>query len=442
MFLTSAAARYLKRGSTPKDFSVSAVLGIPPYVNFERVRLALIKTVMHHEALHARYIDNADPSYAVDPIDRVLQAPEDYFHLRRCAQAWPVLDDGMDIDIEAAVEENLSFLIPSEGRLTAAVFASGHTEGNFLVLTVHHLAVDSISWGILLRELSDHIEGISECATPELSCGNWAELMRGLPARSRETTDYWKAKSIDTHFPQQLGIENIIIDGNLTACETVSVMRILPRRYGLTPADIMLLAFGIAIEMTLGFRPTISVQGHGRYGHILPMVQSDLSSTIGWLADDYPVRLGHTLDSADPLAAAASDLPQHPEDFTLSSYYCAETAARFSDSVKPKVYFNYWGTAPTAVGCISIPNISVNRMEIGNSGIFELALQVRVRMDKTESSIQWILNGRLPHTSGVSLMNQWRQLLSNGESLPNSPFPGRLHTSTVGAYRSFGSAEV
>src|SRR5262249_13776943 len=67
-------------------------------------------------------------------------------------------------------------------------------------------------------------------------------------------------------------------------------------------ADILLIAFGLAVSEFLGSLGAtaapigIDVEGHGRYEELAPDI--DLSRTVGWFTDKYPVSL--TLGPPEP----------------------------------------------------------------------------------------------------------------------------------------------
>jgi fengycin family lipopeptide synthetase C len=419
MLLTSAAARYLRRGSVPKDFGVSAVIGLPEYADFSRVHRALSAIVARHEALHARYIGGSEPNYKADPIPRPLDTSNKYLDLREVSKAWSNFNESVDADIEFEIRENLSRLAPHEGRLTAAAFVRTSAEINdILILTVHHLPVDGVSWTILLRELSAEIAGTEELLSPQMSCSQWVQQMRALPPRSRPVIDYWKTIWTDPGFPQELCSETVVLSGSIAGPATEKIMKVLPRRYGAAPGDIMLAALGVAIWQVLGRRPTILAQGHGRYGHLLMPNRIDVTNTVGWLADDYPVRIASRVGEVDPLNVAVASLPDNPEDFTLCSYYCEETARDFCIESAPKIYFNYWGLTSSSEGCLSILDVAANQMEIGNADTFQLSLQVRTKID-TALQLEWILNSQLSDSLSMQITERWVQLISGGD--PEEP---------------------
>lgn len=417
MLLTSAAARYLKRGSVPKDFGVSAVLGLPEYADLSSVYRALLAIVARHEALHACYIGGHEPKYFVDLDSRSPSGFNRSIDLRAVTKTWSKFDESVDSDVELEIRENLSRLSPDEGRLIAAAFVQTSAGiSDILILTVHHLPVDGVSWTVLLRELSAEIAGTGTPTPPQMSCSQWVQQMRILPPRGKQVVDYWKTLWSDPGLPEEMCTEDVVLSGSVAGSATERIMKESPRRYGAAPGDIMLAAFGIAIQQVLGCSPTILAQGHGRYGNLLMPNRVDLTNTVGWLADDFPVRIAALAGDFDPLTVGLASLPDSPEDFTLCSYYCDETAREFCIESAPKLYFNYWGVTPASEGCLSIPpDVAANQMEIGNAGTFQLALQVRTRVD-TIVQIEWILYSRLTERVSMLIMKRWTQLISGGYS--------------------------
>jgi len=412
MTLTAAAFRYLKNGCEPKDFAVSAVIELPADTSAQEVERSLISIVGRHEALRACYVGGTTPKYVVTA-GRGPGDPE-CVDLRECFRKWDLLHDGLDADVDREFCENFRRLSPHEGRHVAAALVHSFSGDKILLLSVHHLAVDGISWTRLLSELDLEISGRGvDIRPPQLSCGRWVEQMRNLPPRDAETVEQWRDLASDSRLSIERRDDDIVLSGSIAGPAARNVLRTLPKQCAATPGDIMLAAFGIAIARTFGSSPTILVQGHGRYGHLFSN-KFDMTGTVGWLADDYPVRVLDTAGKTDALRSAVANLPRNPEEFALCSFYCDKTAGLFRELPPPAAYFNYWGLAPRRHGRLLIPDISVNRMEVGNAGIAGIAMQVRVKPGDCGMKIEWIMNSRSGFRSASSVMSQWVAILSDG----------------------------
>ena len=84
--------------------------------------------------------------------------------------------------------------------LQAVWFDAGPQQAGRLLLTIHHLAVDGVSWRILVPDLGSAFEAIAAGRRPELEpCGTsfrqWAQRLcaAALEPRRLEELVYWKA---------------------------------------------------------------------------------------------------------------------------------------------------------------------------------------------------------------------------------------------------------
>ena len=84
--------------------------------------------------------------------------------------------------------------------LQAVWFDAGPQQAGPLLLTIHHLAVDGVSWRILVPDLGSAFEAIAAGRRPELepcrtSFRQWAQRLCAAAREPRrlEELSYWKA---------------------------------------------------------------------------------------------------------------------------------------------------------------------------------------------------------------------------------------------------------
>ncbi|MCV7370116.1 amino acid adenylation domain-containing protein [Mycolicibacterium duvalii] len=216
-------------------------------------------------------------------------------------------DDCLDVVgalSERAVAGARSRLNPTAGVVLAAVWAQ--TTGQ-LALIVHHMAVDAVSWRILLEDLNlawgQHRSGqetrLSGAAT---SFKRWASLLTDH-ARSAPVIDCaegWRDVEAagSAVAPPDPGRDTYRSAGRYTATlnadTTGPLLGRVPAAFHAGINDIMLIAFGLAcaecFDLTAGTLLRVDVEGHGRDEELFPGV--DLSRTVGWFTAKYPVALG------------------------------------------------------------------------------------------------------------------------------------------------------
>lgn len=85
--------------------------------------------------------------------------------------------------------------------MVRAVWLSSAGQGEMLLITAHHLAVDVVSWHIMLGDLAEAWRSVTSGATPKTmpeftSYRSWSELMwqRAATAEVQSQRDYWTAQ--------------------------------------------------------------------------------------------------------------------------------------------------------------------------------------------------------------------------------------------------------
>jgi glycopeptidolipid biosynthesis protein len=232
---------------------------------------------------------------------------------------------------------------------------------------IHHLAVDGVSWRILLEDLNiawaQHHSGQPvELPAGGTSFARWSSLL-AEHARNPEVVglaDTWREVAAT---PAVLPAVQPAID-TYAAAESMSVSldaEATRRLLGEVPAafhagvqDILLIAFALAVAEFLGTGGApigIDVEGHGRHEELAPDV--DLSRTVGWFTTKYPVSLaldasswGQVIAGEAALGALIKDAKEQlralPDGLTygLLRYLNPDVDLDGSD---PAIGFNYLG---------------------------------------------------------------------------------------------------
>ena len=194
-----------------------------------------------------------------------------------------------------------SRLNPAAGVMLSAVWASATGQ---LALIVHHLAVDGVSWRILLEDINiawaQHHSGQPiALPAPGTSFARWASVL----AEHAQTLDVvkhaevWRqVAAIPALLPSvQPAVDTFASAGQLSMELDSETTRMLlgevPAAFHAGVQDILLIAFGLAVTELLGTGAPIGidVEGHGRDEELAAGV--DLTRTVGWFTTKYPVAL-------------------------------------------------------------------------------------------------------------------------------------------------------
>ena len=292
-------------GGRVDQFNQTMVVTAPAEVSQTDVVVLLQALLDWHPMLRLRVEDDEVGAWS-------LRAPEPgSVHADECLRTVAVLSD------EVLVEAR-SRLDPAAGAMLSAVWA---TSTGQLVLIVHHLAVDGVSWRILLEDLNiawaQHHNG-QPVALPSAgtSFARWSSLLdeHARTAAVLEHAEAWRqVAATPAVLPAvQPEFDTYLSAGQLSVELDVETTRMLlgevPAAFHTRVQDILLIAFGLATARLLGNTGTpigIDVEGHGRHDELSTNV--DLSRTVGWFTAKYPVALSvGGLDWAQVVAGEAA----------------------------------------------------------------------------------------------------------------------------------------
>ncbi|MEU6041874.1 amino acid adenylation domain-containing protein [Actinomadura sp. NPDC047616] len=346
-------------------FFQSMRLAVPAGISLDRLVAALGAVTDRHDVLRAR-LD--------EPWELVIPEPGT---VDVAALVHRVTAEAS----EQAVAEQLRLagtrLDPAAGVMTQLVWfdAGPDTEGTLLWL-VHHLAVDGVSWRVLLPDLADAYEKPDEPLDPvPVSFRSWA-LALSAEARGSERTaelPLWKAM-LDHPEPPLGGRPLDPARDLLTRMRRVTVtvptettgalLTRVPAAFHAGMDDVLLAALAAALTETRGTAGVlVDVEGHGRVALSDGM---DLSRTVGWFTSAHPVRLdtgpidpagvrAGGPDAGELIKRVKEQLRAVPSDglgYGLLRHLNPGTAAELAGLPVPQIGFNYLGrfTGGTAGG--------------------------------------------------------------------------------------------
>ena len=239
-----------------------------------------------------------------------------------------------------------------------------------LVAIVHHLAVDGVSWRILLEDLNiawaQHRAG-QEVLLPEpgFSFAQWASVLGEFAHRPVvvEELDAWRQiEAVPPVLPSVTpGLDTMATAGTTSVDLDVETTRMLlgevPTAFHAGVHEILLIAFGLAVAEFLGTggEPiSIDVEGHGRDEELVGEAEvADLSRTVGWFTAKYPVSLTlggldwtQVVAGAPALGAVVKDAKEQlrtvPDGVTYGVLRYLNDNADL-DGQDPPIGFNYLG---------------------------------------------------------------------------------------------------
>ncbi|WP_434954333.1 amino acid adenylation domain-containing protein, partial [Paenibacillus polymyxa] len=264
--------------------------------NVAALRTAMDQMVSHHDALRIVF---RPTEHGYEAWNRAVGEGELY----TLDQADFRKESEVSAAIEAKANEIQAGIHLSEGPLVKlGLFHC--PDGDHLLIAIHHLVVDTVSWRILFEDLTAAYEQALNGKTARLphktdSFRNWAEGQSHYtngPEMAAELA-FWQEVEQgayeplpkDQPQPQSLNKDSELMTVTWTTQETEQLLKQAHRAYNTDMNDLLLTALGLAIHRWAGIeRVLVNLEGHGRES-ILP--ELDITRTVGWFTTQFPVVL-------------------------------------------------------------------------------------------------------------------------------------------------------
>jgi amino acid adenylation domain-containing protein/non-ribosomal peptide synthase protein (TIGR01720 family) len=264
---------------------------------------------------------------------------------------------------QASVQLQASLDLAQGPLVRLAVFDRGPQKAARLLVAIHHLVVDTVSWRILLEDLHIVYQQLSSGRVIQLppkttSFKYWAEQLTeyAQSAGLRQELTYWLAepRTQVSHLPVDYleGANTVAsactVSVSLSNTETHALLHEVPRAYQTHINDLLLTALAQVLTQWTGV-PTLVVdlEGHGRE-EIVEGV--DLSHTVGWLTTIFPVllQLEPNATPAEALKSVKEQLrcvPQRGIGYGVLRYLSRdkEISEKLRALPQAEVCFNYLG---------------------------------------------------------------------------------------------------
>ncbi|WP_322029495.1 non-ribosomal peptide synthetase [Paraburkholderia sp. J76] len=335
----------------PSRWNQAVLLRSAETLDADALRRALGALLEAHDALRARFRFDARSGNWTQTIEPASIAQSLAAHALVAEDLRAAADPATAIE---AVAERIhdSLDLANGPLLRAACLAT--PDGSRLLIVVHHLVVDGVSWRILLDDLMTAYEAARTAntpvtlAAPGTTWSQWTHALRAyasLPEHLGELA-WWQAQlgeggararpASAQHGSNATRSEDWTLDAPTTRRLTDSGLRI---------DEVLLAALTHACAEHLPDVPVIvEMEGHGRTERVAGI---DLSRTVGWFTTQYPMRLTAQRDPRATRRAIASALRAVPADglhYNLFRYAgSASTRATLAALPGTTIGFNYLG---------------------------------------------------------------------------------------------------
>lgn len=356
--LTPIQTWFFEQGfSDPQHFNQAILLEVRQALNPFLLEKVIKQLLVHHDSLRLRFREEAQGwRQAITFPDE--QAPFSRLDLSGLS------DIQRAEAFERAADALQSSLNLSDGPLVrVALLDLGPQETGRLLIVIHNLAVDGVSWRVLLTDLETGYDQLKNDQPVQLppktsSYKHWAERLTEYAQSGalRQELPYWLAETrepvagLPVDFPGGANTEASarIVLVALDAGETQKLLHDVPEVYHTEINDVLVTALAQALARWTNRRSLLlDMEGHGREEIVEDV---DLSRTVGWFTTIFPVRLdleGAT-SSGEALKSVREQLRRIPNrgiGYGLLRYLSGdpEIVEKLQGMDQAEVNFNYLG---------------------------------------------------------------------------------------------------
>jgi amino acid adenylation domain-containing protein/non-ribosomal peptide synthase protein (TIGR01720 family) len=284
----------------PHHWNQALLLEVRQSLDSSLMKQAVERLLDHHDALRLRFT-REDNGWRQTNTAHDGDVPFEWLDLSTLAEPQQI------VALEKVAAETQASLDLAHGPLLRIViFDLGADKPSRLLIAIHHLVVDGVSWRILLDDLERIYNALRRGEAPSLppkttSYLQWSEKVQA-EAQSGAFAgelEYWTNVLDQPVTP--LPLDHAAGTGRNTAGSAQSVTMKLSERetrallYEITEAyhtqinEVLLAALAEAFRRWTGERRVlVDIEGHGREA-IVPAI--DLARTVGWFTAIYPVQL-------------------------------------------------------------------------------------------------------------------------------------------------------
>jgi non-ribosomal peptide synthase protein (TIGR01720 family) len=385
--LTPIVHALRERGGPIESFHQSVVVCTPERLSLDHLIQVVQAVLDHHDVLRSRFTRWVDAegtqewSWDITPVEMV--DARDVVHR---VDVTDLDDDDLSGVIQQQATAAGSRLNPWAGVMVQVVWCdAGPKRPGRLLVVVHHLVVDGVSWRILLPDLAAAGRAVMGGEQPRLdsvgtSFRRWSEYQRDWahdPARLDEAAVWMAGCDVADPLLTDRGLDPLVdvvgTSGSLTVTlppeQTLPLLTRVPAVFHAGVQDVLLTAVAVVVAQWRhrhgrgdGSAVLIDVEGHGRED-IIPGL--DLSRTVGWFTSVFPVRLDPGVGWEQVRAGGSAvgtalkrvkeqlrALPHNGVGYGALRYLNPQTGPVLAGMPHPQIGFNYLGRfpAPTTAG--------------------------------------------------------------------------------------------
>ena len=325
-------------------------------LNISILNRAIREMSLHHPMLRARFYRVA----AEWQQEVVEDARPGQLSLVTLAQLTTEEQDSQMLRIANQLHTTLD--LQQRPLLAGALFDLGEQRPQRLLLILHHLVVDAVSWGVISADLTRLYQQLArdEAPTPPAATASYSQWSRSLTSLAksdamRREAEFWlETNRTPPLLPRDRSSEgentegtSDYVMGTLDRAHTAQLLREAHRAYHTRIDDLLLAALARAVmKWTGGAAFSVTLERHGREQiHSLP----DVSQTLGWFTSLFPLTivLQDFQDVGANIRAVKEQLRNVPNNglgYSILRYLGDDLIQqRLASQPSPEILFNYLG---------------------------------------------------------------------------------------------------
>ncbi|MCE1116999.1 MULTISPECIES: non-ribosomal peptide synthetase [Pseudomonas] len=330
----------------PQHWNQAVLLEARQPLQAEKLEQALAALVAHHDSLRLRFSQAQgrwQGEYA-QPHNQPLLWTATVADFNDCQALYSDVQRSLDLE---------------QGPLLRALLVSNGQGAQRLLLAIHHLVVDGVSWRVLLEDLQALYRGQTLTAKTH-AVGDWAARLASYAGSDslRDELGWWENQlgnarhELPCDHPQGGNLhrhaQSLAIE--LDVEQTRQLLQQAPAAYHTQVNDLLLTALARTLCRWSGDEQVlVQLEGHGRDGLFEDM---DLTRSVGWFTNAYPLSLSP--DMAEGEVARAASIKRIKEQLRQVPHkgqgygvlrYLADDAGRERMAALPqaRITFNYLG---------------------------------------------------------------------------------------------------
>ena len=338
-------------------------LRLKDQLNVDHFKQSVAAVRRHHDTLRTEFRFEHDHWNAIiQPPDQEVSVEVIEYH-----ESESLSDEQLD----SLISQLNECLLPESAQHLAIGLTLTPDGESELILVVHHLVMDAVSWPALLEDIFTAYRAIGAGEAPQLpkkttSTRDWIDALKKFAQSStmQAERDYWdeSIQSPTRRLPRdQVTTANIQADcaDHIMRFDSTFLKNIkqTSSTTGFRIPDILLTALATSLtEWTNENTIQIDIEGHGR-DSFDPSI--NINRTIGWFTNIYPVQIdvanppNGTCESLYSIQQQLESIPRGGIGYGAIKYLNSQNATHslVDETENSEVLFNYFGQSSNLIPC-------------------------------------------------------------------------------------------